>query len=84
MAFSQVLTRDPKHNREESNTEWKGQYTLYDYWNDEPILPDENGIYRLFYDLKPVFVVTSSQIHVTVQIKITAKSILTIPCNTLT
>jgi hypothetical protein len=62
-AFSQVLTRDPKHNREESNTEWKGQYTLYDYWNDEPILPDENGIYRLYYDLKPVFVVTSSQIH---------------------
>lgn len=60
---AQSLTRDPLKVREEANKDWNGKYTLYDFWNDNPILPDAQGIYKFYYDLKPQYIVTDTKIH---------------------
>ena len=60
---AQSLTRDPLKVREEANKYWNGKYTLYDFWNDNPILPDAQGIYKFYYDLKPQYIVTDTKIY---------------------
>lgn len=60
---AQSLTRDPNYTREEANKEWNGNYTLYDFWNDNPILPDEKGIYKFYYDLTPKYIITDTKIY---------------------
>ena len=45
---SQNLTRDPR-DKGYANILFNPRYTLYDFLTDTPILPNENGIYELYY-----------------------------------
>ncbi|MFZ4680626.1 MAG: MORN repeat-containing protein [Flavobacterium sp.] len=43
------INRDPDNRKDYANVFFKTQYTLFDYWSDEPIFPDENEIYHIYY-----------------------------------
>ena len=47
-AFTQTIKRDPNPRKDEANFFYKPEYTLFDYWTDEPILPDSYGRYNIF------------------------------------
>ena len=50
MIFSQVLiNRDPDSRKDYANLFYKTQYTLFDLLTDEPIFPDKNNIYHIYY-----------------------------------
>jgi hypothetical protein len=50
MIFSQiVIKRDPDFRKDYANVFYKPQYTLFDLWSDEPIFPDGNKIYHIYY-----------------------------------
>ena len=40
--------RDPQPRKDYANVFYKPQYTLFDLLTDEPIFPDENGIYTIY------------------------------------
>jgi hypothetical protein len=43
------INRDPDNRKDYANVFFKTQYTLFDLWSDEPIFPDENKIYHIYY-----------------------------------
>jgi hypothetical protein len=50
MIYSQnQIKRDPDSRKDYVNVFYKSQYTLFDLWSDEPIFPDNNGIYHIYY-----------------------------------
>lgn len=48
-AVSQTIKRDPDSRKDYANVFYKTQYTLFDLWSDEPIFPDNNKIYHIYY-----------------------------------
>ncbi|MFM7681500.1 MAG: hypothetical protein ACKO7P_01995 [Bacteroidota bacterium] len=46
---SQNIKRDPDSRKDFANVFYKRQYTLFDLWTDEPIFPDNKGIYNIYY-----------------------------------
>lgn len=44
-----LYKRDPEPRKDYANVFYKQQYTLFDLWSDEPIFPDKNGIYTIYY-----------------------------------
>jgi hypothetical protein len=44
-----ILKRDPDTRKDFANVFYKPQYTLFDMWSDEPILPDSKGVYNIYY-----------------------------------
>jgi len=47
--MAQNIKRDPEPRKDFANVFYKQQYTLFDLWSDEPIFPDKNGIYTIYY-----------------------------------
>ncbi len=43
------IKRDPDSRKDYVNVFYKPQYTLFDLWSDEPIFPDANNIYHIYY-----------------------------------
>ncbi len=43
------IKRDPDTRKDYANVFYKPSYTLFDLWSDEPILPDKNGNYNIYY-----------------------------------
>jgi hypothetical protein len=43
------ILRSPEKRRDFANVFYDPKYTLFDYWSDEPIFPDKNGIYNIYY-----------------------------------
>ena len=48
-SFSQIVNRDPDSRQDFANVYYNPNYILFDLWSDEPIFPDENGLYHIFY-----------------------------------
>jgi serine/threonine protein kinase len=44
-----IYLRDPEPRKDRANVFYNRKYTLFDHWSDEPIFPDENGIYNIYY-----------------------------------
>lgn len=42
------INRDPRE-KDIANVFWKSEYTLFDFLTDEPILPNKNGLYDIWY-----------------------------------
>ncbi len=45
---SVLNNRNPDKRKDYVNVYFDPKYTLFDLWSDEPILPDENGIYHIW------------------------------------
>lgn len=45
---SVLSNRNPDKRKDFVNVHFDPRYTLFDLWSDEPILPDENGIYHIW------------------------------------
>jgi len=45
---SVLNNRNPDKRKDYVNVHFDPRYTLFDLWSDEPILPDENGIYHIW------------------------------------
>jgi uncharacterized protein (TIGR02145 family) len=45
---SVLNNRNPDSRKDFANVYFDPRYTLFDFWSDEPILPDENGLYHLW------------------------------------
>jgi hypothetical protein len=43
------IKRDPNPNKDFANVFYNHNYTLFDYFSDEPILPDEKSVYKFYY-----------------------------------
>jgi hypothetical protein len=43
------IKRNPNHTKEGANLFYDPAYTLFDFWSDEPIFPDADGYYQLYY-----------------------------------
>ena len=58
LAGEQTIIRNPDSRKWYANKYYNHQYALFDLWSDEPIFPDANGIYRIYYatneDKKPL------------------------------
>jgi hypothetical protein len=44
-----IVKRDPNPQKDYANVFYQPEYTLFDYWSDEPIFPDVNGLYKIHY-----------------------------------
>ena len=42
------IQREPGTRRDYANVFYNPQYTLFDFWNDEPIFPDNDGLYTIY------------------------------------
>jgi hypothetical protein len=45
----QSVNRDTRGSKDYVNVFYDPQYTLFDLWSDEPIFPDANGVYNIYY-----------------------------------
>lgn len=72
--ISQVINRDPETRKDVANVFYKPQYTLFDLRSDEPILPQKDGKYHIYYASNEVktpslFVGSASELKGLIQYK---------------
>jgi serine/threonine protein kinase len=46
---SNYVLRDPNVAKDVANVFYNSNFTLFDFYTDEPIFPDKNGVYQIYY-----------------------------------
>ena len=48
-SIAQTIIRDPNPRKDVAHVFFNSKYTLFDHLTDEPIFPDQRGIYSIYY-----------------------------------